>query len=222
MSTFSQISEDDPLWRATVQYLLKDITQRVIDALSNGFNGDITDVMGFDCLLDVDPPDDERLQYFIEQAKSVTNCGAASEEDRWLAEVGLWLPDLWAVWRTGRASWGFTFRLFMISRSVRPRLSAEEQVRQIQSQQQTERARKSKKRFERLKDFCIKRAAEIWAQNPSKRIGKVCEDLEGELIARRLKAPRPGTIRRWLVDAEKQGQLTISSEARKRGPWPED
>jgi hypothetical protein len=66
--------------------------------------------------------------------------------------------------------------------------------------------------------YCVRRAAEIWADTPGRRIGEVAKALFDELPAQRMKTPAEySKVAGWLRKANKQGLLVIPPEARKGG-----
>lgn len=78
--------------------------------------------------------------------------------------------------------------------------------------------------LKKAKAACIKTAADIWKQDRTMRMGKVktaCQKSlldHFELYPSLDKAPKIEAIHGWLTDAEKEGLISIPSEARKPGP----
>lgn len=77
--------------------------------------------------------------------------------------------------------------------------------------------------YAKVKSACVRKAAAIWLDDPSKRIGEVAQALWDALCNLKAKGrkdvvlPTVEKIREWLIDAEKQGKLSIPPQARKGG-----
>ena len=65
--------------------------------------------------------------------------------------------------------------------------------------------------------FCVKRAHELWKEDPTIRIAHMCEKLESATIREKLQSPKRETIRDWLISADRDGKLSIPKAARKGG-----
>jgi hypothetical protein len=75
----------------------------------------------------------------------------------------------------------------------------------------------------RARQACIKKAGELWKDNPSLLIGSVAKKLNQLLLENFDKlptldlVPKPDTIKGWLKNAAKEGKLKIPEGAQKRG-----
>lgn len=77
--------------------------------------------------------------------------------------------------------------------------------------------------YAELNRYCVKRADEIWAKSPTKRIGEVIQEILDALFKVKaekkqdLMIPTDDKIKDWLKKAQKQGQLEIPPGACRGG-----
>jgi hypothetical protein len=77
---------------------------------------------------------------------------------------------------------------------------------------------KTNQPWDEPREWCIKRAAELWKADSERRIGDVSEYLHEELGQFNLWRPkRPDGVKTWLKAAAKEGRLTIPPEAQRPG-----
>lgn len=75
----------------------------------------------------------------------------------------------------------------------------------------------------RARKACVAKASELWKANPKMRIGEVANELNRLILENFEKLPtldlppKPDTIKKWLKEAAKAGDLTIPEGAQKRG-----
>jgi hypothetical protein len=65
--------------------------------------------------------------------------------------------------------------------------------------------------------FCIAKAAEIWEEDNTIRMGEMTAKLEGLLCLEKMTAPTQNTIKKYLIKGEERGELKIPKSARKPG-----
>lgn len=96
------------------------------------------------------------------------------------------------------------------------------------TRQKTGKKRKDLENYEKIKAFCIKEASRIWKRSPSVRLGgrQGMVDRLAEKLPVKFqnipdgKLPADSSIRKYLIQADQAGQITIPPEARKRGAPP--
>ena len=82
-----------------------------------------------------------------------------------------------------------------------------------------EAKRSAHQRHRQERDYCIRRAAELWLDGPNIRMGEMSARLAAELKERGMFVPvNPRKrIAEWLRDAERDGHLSIPAAASQRG-----